>query len=191
MKTETKSKDNKKYKHTSKDILKYLLIGGALTTAVVAPQFITPAILLVKFQKNGYTKRKFQNTFYYLKQNGYIKVRFKNGNIVLTDKGRKMAKKDNILTKLSIKKPKKWDKKWRLIIFDIGNEHNIKRDALRKMLSKIGFIYLQKSIFIYPFECGSAVNLLKEFFELNDDELRLITASSIGNDNRFRKIFKI
>lgn len=188
---EVKTKNNERYKYNSKDILKYILIGGALTTAVIAPQFITPAILLVKFQKKGNTKRKFQNTFYYLKQNGYITVKNKSGNVILTDKGRKKAEKDNILTKLSIKKQKKWDKKWRIVIFDIENKHNIKRDALRKMLSKIGFVYLQKSIFIYPFECKDAVELLKKFFELSDEELRLIVSDEIGNDKKFKKIFNV
>ena len=45
---------------------------------------------------------------------------------------------------LKIAKPKKWDKKWRLVIFDIAQIEKIYREELfRGKLKKLGFLSLK------------------------------------------------
>ena len=49
---------------------------------------------------------------------------------------------------LKIDKPKIWDKKWRIVVFDIPEKQRGARDSLRTYLKKLDFYELQKSIFI-------------------------------------------
>jgi len=92
---------------------------------------------------------------------------------------------------LEIKKPKKWDGMWRLVIFDIPQLRNAQRNAFRGKLIELGFVPLQKSIWICPYQCGDEMALLRDFFELSEKEIRLITAKNIENDSYFRKIFRL
>ena len=177
-----------------KDILTSLLIGGALVAGIAAPALIAPAIFLAKFYKDKNKRRKFQNSFYYLKKNGLISVKNEKGLVTvnLTEKGKMKARKHQITT--HIKKspiPSSWDGKWHIVIFDISASRKVVRDALRTMIKRVGMVQLQKSVWLYPFDCSAEVEFLKNFFSLGDKEIRIIHATNIGNDAYFKKIFKI
>jgi len=92
---------------------------------------------------------------------------------------------------LQIKKPKHWDHKWWIVIFDIAHTNRIKREALRGLLKRLDFYQLQKSVWVCPYDCRDEVEVLKDFFGLTDKEIRLIVASDIGADSFLRNIFKV
>ena len=103
-----------KAKHYSKEVLKYLLVAGVLTVSGGSPyagKHIAKKILQTTSQ------RKKTNSFYYLKKRGLIEMRRDNHDIriALTKEGKKLAGKYQV-DDLLIPRPKKWDKKWRLII---------------------------------------------------------------------------
>ena len=43
-----------------------------------------------------------------------------------------------------------WDGRWRLVLFDIGEEQAVQRDRLRRYLRSRGFGYLQHSVWVSP-----------------------------------------
>lgn len=92
---------------------------------------------------------------------------------------------------LKIKRPKAWDKKWRLLTFDISEKKKIIREALRGKLQELGFCLFQKSIWIYPFDCAAETDLLKDFFGLSHNEIQLVVAGDIGKDEEWKRIFKL
>ena len=123
----------------TKKILYGLLIGGAVTIAASSPSFglhlnrnLSQA---VKTYRGATKKAKLDNAFFYMKRKGYIRVQRKNHQIYisLTTEGRKRAGK-YMIDELHIKRPKKWDRKWRVVVFDIPNATRITRDALRGRL---------------------------------------------------------
>src|SRR3989344_4593151 len=59
-----------------------------------------------------------------------------------------------------IKKPARWDKLWRLVIFDIPEEERTGRMALAAKLKELGFYPLQKSVFIHPYECKDEIDFI-------------------------------
>jgi DNA-binding transcriptional regulator PaaX len=67
---------------------------------------------------------------------------------MLTEDGEREA--ETIKTKLESSKPKKWDGKWRVIVFDVPEKSRGKRDVLRRELVNFGFMQLQKSVWVYP-----------------------------------------
>lgn len=84
---------------------------------------------------------------------------------VLTDKGKKRILKYN-LDEIEIKKPLRWDKLWRLVVFDIPEDKNLGRKALAAKLKELGFYPMQKSVYIHPYECKDEINFIAEIFEL-------------------------
>lgn len=185
----------KKNKLTKK-ILIALLMAGAIYIAASSPYF---GLYLSREIRKYLRERKkfkekdptFNNAFYYLKNRGYLDIQKRNKQlyIALTEEGRKRAGK-YLIDDLEIKKPKKWDKRWQIVIFDIPNLTNSKRAALRGKLKELGFYKVQKSVWVFPYDCRKEINLLQEFFGLKSKELSLITGK-IENDNFLRRHFKI
>lgn len=174
-----------------KDIFKWLAVAGMVYIAVSSPYFV------LNLQKNFKKWRKYKNTkisdaFSRLKKEGCLKVEKRNHQIYisLTEKGKRKAGWLQI-DSLKINKPKKWDKKWRIVMFDISQLKKFYRDTFRGKLKELGFYPLQKSVWIHPFDCRDEVGLLKEFFGLSDKELRLIVAEDIGKDDCFQKNFEL
>jgi len=90
---------------------------------------------------------------------------------------------------LNIKIPRHWDKKWRIVLFDIPEEKRKIRDALRKKLKKLGFLEFQKSVFIFPYSCADEINFIINFFDIYDNVYYL--EAPISPDSQFRKRFKL
>ncbi|MBN2093962.1 MAG: CRISPR-associated endonuclease Cas2 [Candidatus Zambryskibacteria bacterium] len=107
----------------------------------------------------------------------------------LTEEGRKQLFKFEFES-LSKHKPKKWDKKYRIVIFDVKESLRFSRDDLRRMLINFGFVMLQNSVWVYPYPCEGAINLLKINLEMKE-EVIYMTVESIENDNWLRKYFKL
>lgn len=175
----------------AKDFLYWLAITGAVCIAVTSPYFGVNLIRGVK-RLGKYKKRKITDAFKRLERQGCIDVKRVNNQIYihLTEEGRKLAGWMQI-DALRIKKPKTWDRKWRLVIFDIAQLKKFYRDALRGKLKEFRFYPLQKSVWIYPFDCQDEIGLLREFFGLSEKEMRLIISFSIGKDELLKKHFKL
>ena len=175
----------------TKDILEWLVIGGAICIAATSPYFFVN--LLKNFKKGKkYPKKNLSNTFHRLRKRGCIEINRKGNQIYikLTEEGKKMAGWLQI-DALNIKRPQKWDRKWRIVIFDISELKKFYREAFRGKLKELGFYPLQKSVWVHPFECRDEIELLRKFFGLDQKELRLIIAQDIGPDDWLREIFKI
>jgi len=175
----------------TKDILKSLLISGVICLVGSSPYFTSN---LIKSFKNGskYKKRKTYDAFYRLKKDGCIEITKKGHQayVRLTDRGLKKANWMQI-NELKIKKPKKWDGRWRIVFFDISNLKNFYRNIFRGKLKELGFYPLQKSVWICPYKCKDEIDLLKDFLGLTDKEVRLVVSSDIGEDDLFIKKFRI
>lgn len=91
---------------------------------------------------------------------------------------------------IMIDRPSTWDKKWRLVIFDIADHSKKKSNYLRKKLYDLGFLQYQKSIFIYPYHCQDQIDFIKEVFEVSD-YVKLIIAIRIDDEEYFKRKFNL
>lgn len=107
---------------------------------------------------------------------------------VLTEKG-KLKTLTFHFDNMKIKK-ENWDKKWRMVVFDIPEKLRSGRDALRKKLKDLGFYELQKSVFIFPYECREEIEFVTEFFGMRRF-VRFCVVESIDNEPHLRKIFHL
>lgn len=174
-----------------KDIFKWLAVAGAVCIAASSPYF---AVNLMRSMKQGkkYEKGKVYDAFYNLKRQGCLDIKKMNNQIYisLTEEGKKKAGRFQI-SSLEIKKPKKWDNKWRVVIFDISQLKRTKREAFRGKLKELNFYPLQKSVWVCPYECRDEIELLREFFGLDKKEIRLLVVQDMEDDTFLRKIFKL
>jgi DNA-binding transcriptional regulator PaaX len=171
--------------------MKLLLMAGVLVIAAQSPYAVRSFLKAYKNWRK-YSAKKITDTFANLKRQGFIEIERRGPQIYirLTQEGRKKAGMFQI-DSLKIKRQKKWDKKWRLVIFDIAQIRRIHREALRGKLKELRFYCLQKSVWVHPFDCEAEIELLKDFFGLSEKELRLIIAANIGNDDELKKHFSL
>ena len=178
-------------------ILNGVLLSGGIAVASTSPYFV-PRIMpeIIKYAKYKIRKRQkeraFTSSFYYLRKNGYVNIDNRKGQIFisLTEEGKKKAGKYQI-NNLRIKQPKKWDKKWKILIFDIKDKQRIKREALRGKIKELGLFQLQKSVWIYPYDFYREMNLLRSFFKLTKDEMQIIFDAKIENDGDAKTFFNL
>ena len=174
-----------------------MLLVGSIAVAATSPYFVSRVLpKIVKYAgykiKNIKYKKRFYNTFYRLKKEDLIQFENKNGQIYisLTKEGRKKAGKYQI-DDLEIKKPSKWDEKWRILIFDIKDKQKLKREALRGKIKQLGLFQLQKSVWVYPYDFEKEIELLRSFFGFSSSEMQFIVASKIENDRELKNHFEI
>ncbi|MBI1888648.1 MAG: hypothetical protein HYS15_01810, partial [Candidatus Spechtbacteria bacterium] len=107
---------------------------------------------------------------YHLKRNEFITLKSigdKKFELALTPKGQELFGQYNFYT-LKIPAQKRWDKKWRIIAFDIPEKYRTSRDTFRERLKSMGFFQFQKSFWIYPFDCEREIHYLCEHLGLHD-----------------------
>jgi DNA-binding transcriptional regulator PaaX len=115
----------------------------------------------------------------------------KNGSveIVLSEKGKRKVLEFNI-DNIKINKPIRWDKKWRMVMFDIPEKRRVARNILREKLKEIGFREIQKSVFIHPYPCFDEINFITEYFQLRRF-VRFGEMVSLSNEEELRLKFKL
>lgn len=133
----------------------------------------------------GYPHRKAYSGFKNLENRELIQ-RMGNDKFKFTKKGEIWFQKS--ISRYFKNRYRKWDKKWRLVIFDIPRELNTKRDSLRKRLKFIGFFMLQRSVFVFPYPCEEELSDICEKLNIGD-YVDMVTAESIGS--REDELFKL
>ncbi|MFH1967882.1 MAG: hypothetical protein ABIJ84_00675 [bacterium] len=95
------------------------------------------------------------------------KINKKNGVIIrgLTKKG-KLKALDYYFDNLKILN-KKWDGKFRILVFDVPERLRKGRGALRWKIKRLGFRELQKSVFVFPYECKEEIDFVVDYFDLS------------------------
>ena len=109
--------------------------------------------------------------------------------VILTENGKKKALAYKI-DEMKITEPARWDKKWRLVIFDIPEKKKRAREALREKLKELGFKELQKSVFVHPFESKDEVDFIVEFFAIRP-YVRFLRSDFITNEADLKLRFKL
>ncbi len=106
--------------------------------------------------------------------------------LILTDKGKLRALTYNFE---AIRQDKKsWDGKWRLVFFDVPEKTRQGRDILRDKLKRAGFRELQKSVFVFPYDCKNEIDYIIENFDLRK-YVRFAVLNSIDNELHLKSLF--
>ena len=153
-------------KFVAKQIVIALGVLGVVSAVMVAPGLAKAIPLLKKIDTS-----RINQELKRLHKRGLIEIiKRKNGvtTIKLTKGGKKKLERYKI-DLLQIEKPKKWDGKWRVIIFDIPVKKNFARESLRRKMRNLGFYKLQASVFVHPYPCYEVVQFLRDYFGVSND----------------------
>lgn len=167
-------------------ILLLLVAGVALGFSRSPKNYFKILESVAKEWKDIERKRLFKIVREFYKERIIDFREYKDGTaeIILTKEGKKRALRYQI-DEIEIKKPDKWDGKWRVVIFDIPEKRKKAREALRDKLKDLGFKELQKSVFVYPYECEDEIDFIIEVFEIRS-LVRFLKVDSFTNEEQFR-----
>ncbi len=169
-----------------------LILGGVGLSLAMTPKQYFRVIREVSDEWKKINQRALEKAISSLYKSKLIKERENpDGSLtmVLTEKGKKKIITFNI-DNMKIKKPKAWDKKWRIVLFDIPEKHKKAREAIRDILKKLGFYKYQESVFIHPYLCNDEIDFVTEYFDIRP-YVRIITAESLDNELHLKKIFRV
>lgn len=183
----------KKYQRDKRKKLLYeiLKFGGAITIVFLAPG-AAPFILKPFMEKNNISNSELNRSLKAMNDDGLISIReLKDGSVVvrLKKEGKIKALRYQV-EELEIKRPKKWDKRWRIVIFDIPEKHKVARNVLKSKLDELGFKLIQKSIYLYPFPCENEVDFIASVYGINN-YIQIIRADKIQNEDKLMELFNI
>ena len=83
-----------------------------------------------------------------------------------------------------------WDKKWRIVLYDIPEHEREARDAFRDHLKDLGMRKFQHSAGIHPFDCKNEIGFFVELLDIRK-YIRFIVADSIDDAVYWKRIFKL
>lgn len=110
-------------------------------------------------------------------------------SLILSKAGKQEALRFDLMN-MVINKPKLWDKKWRLVLFDIPEPEKKLRDTFRWHLKQLGLFEFQKSVFIFPYDCRRELDFLIEYYDARK-YVRYIVADSVDNALDIKRRFNL
>jgi len=185
-KLEEKNRKRVKRENLQKIILGTIKVAGVVSIGLLAPNVIGA------LDKLGFSPKLRQREYIASSASKLVKrglLKFENGHYMLTLSGKEMLHHWNI-TDYKIKKPRRWDKKWRIITFDIPEKKRKIRNQITGLLRQIGFLRLQDSVWVYPYDCEDLIGLIKTELGVGKYLLYVI-ADEIENDRHLREDFSL
>ena len=184
-----------RYGEIAKQILVAIGVAGVVVLAAAAPGVLYAAKLFDKGQGRFRKKDRTQKTsqaIRRLQKNRLLIIKEKKGKFVveLTREGKRKFKEIQF-ERLQIIKPPQWDKKWRIVIFDIPDKSFKRaRDVLRGKLKEWEFYPLQKSVWVCPWPCENEIQLVAELYGIAP-YVNIVVAEKILDDLSVRKHFGV
>ena len=132
--------------------LKVLGVAGLVGVTIVAPNAVQG---LSKILRKSPARKANQNRLIAeLKRQGLVHISQEGDARIYTITPAGIHRLQNLLIdEIEIILPRKWDKKWRLVTFDIPIKYSKQRMYFVDQLQSLGFVMLQRSQWVHPAPC--------------------------------------
>ncbi len=191
-KVESEAQKVRRRTNIQKVVLRTVGTAGLLSVALLAPN----ALQVLRMLDGGKGRRLnpkylIGNAFEKLLARNLLEfVNKKNGRFVrLTERGKEKLG-SMIACSPDSRSPKRWDKRWRVVIYDISEKRKVTRNRLQRTLLTFGFRKLQNSVWVYPHDCEDLIIMLKADFEIGSEVLYMVV-EKIENDESLKKYFEL
>ncbi len=173
-------------------LLSALVVGGLMPVALAAPKVLS--LLKGEYRDSIFPpdpRQRLHETAARMKRKGWITFEIKNGRkqMRITEKGMHEMKSIR-LGMFTIPQPRRWDGRWRMVMFDIVERRRKDREKIRSILLNLGLYRLQDSVWVHPFDFEEAIALLKTEFRLGENFLYVIV-DAMDYDRRLRDYFDL
>ena len=169
-------------------LLTTVAVGVVVLIAATAPNAAQLLKYFPGYKKGAKFNYQAKSALGRLAAKGLIMFEEKNGKryACITEKGKRMLQMQT--EKVAIAEKRKWDRRWRVIIFDIPERRKGVRDRLRHFMEGCGFVRLQDSVWIYPYDCEDLIAFAKADFRIGADVLYMIV-ERLERDKYLREHF--
>jgi len=175
-----------------------LFLGGTLALSLVAPKSVIAFKSVLSFINKNYKGKRemrpseLKKIFMKMKREQLVDYKeFSNGDveIKILKKGIKKVLINNF-DKIQFKIPKKWNKKFYVIIFDIPNSYKKQRDLFVNKLKELNFYQLQKSVYVFLYPPQEIIDFLASILDIAP-YIRILEASRIENEKEILSYFNV
>ena len=144
-------------------------------------------LLLQLIEQDEEIKKEYAKKVWQMRSRGYIKRQ--DGRYALADKGKRALTESKVWS-LTIPTPKRWDGKWRVVVFDIPKDKRKRRDSFRRKIQELGLVLYQNSVWVYPYPLEKEIRQLADFYMISNC-VSFITADNISGEARLRRQFNL
>ena len=143
-----------------------------------------------KISPNFYDNNKVRQTLRGFRRYKFIRhIKGEDGErYVITLKGENKLQ-DILIDEVIIKNPKKWDGKWRLVMYDLPIRFKKARDAFRWKLKDLGFFQFQKSVWAYPYQCEGEILFVADFYGVRK-HIEILEVNKLLHEEKLKAHFQ-
>lgn len=185
---EKEARNERRLRSFQQAMLTAVVLGGVVVVAATIPNAARLLKYFPGYKKGAKFNYQAKSALGRLVAKGLITFVEKDGKRLarITEKGELILQMET--EKQAMTKKRKWDRRWRVVIFDIPERRKNIRDRLRLFMSEYGFARLQDSVWIYPYDCEDLITLAKANFCIGADVLYMIV-ERLERDKYLREHF--
>lgn len=189
-KMEKEVRNERKLKAFQQAMLMAVVLGGVVVVAATIPNAAQLLRFFPGYKKGARFNYQAKSALGRLAAKGLVTFVKEDGKCFarITEKGERLLALET--ERVAITKKRKWDRRWRVVIFDIPERRKSMRASLRRFMHEYGFVRLQDSVWIYPYDCEDLIALAKANFRVGADVLYLIV-ERLERDKHLREHFKL
>jgi len=188
---EKKSRNIRKLQAFQLGLLAAAAFGAVVLIAATAPNAAQLLKYMPGYKKGARFTYRTKTALGRLAAQGLVTFEKRGGKSYarITEKGKQVLALAS-MQKKQAGKPKRWDGRWRVVLFDIPERRRGIRNQLRQFMQEYGFVRLQDSVWIYPYDCEDLVALAKAHFRIGVDALYMIV-DQLERDKHLREHFRL
>lgn len=175
----------------TRELLSTLAKVGAVGMIFLFPG-AAPALGSLVLGEKSYPRWQTKQILSQLEKRKYVTIKYHGDGKVtvkITKNGMIRALTYELET-LTLKKPKHWDRKWRVVIFDIRDKYRHVRDLFRMRLGQLGLYRFQESVYVSPYNCFNEIEFLRELYGVAIT-VRYLLVDKIEDDIYLRRHFEL
>jgi DNA-binding transcriptional regulator PaaX len=145
--------------------LKVLGVAGLAGITIVAPNALQGLNLILR--KSPVSQTKYRTVLNELRRQGLVHIvaNDEQQHFTLTPAGIHRLQRV-IVDEVTIPTPKHWDRRWRLVTFDVPVKQSKERAYFTAQLQDLGFMMLQKSMWVYPYPCFKEIEQIAGYYNV-------------------------
>ncbi len=185
------SRKRRRTHYVRQTVLGVIGTAGILAVAMIAPNVfqVLPHIMGKQRYKLAFQTK---TAIGRLAVKGHIRFASRDGKkyVEITEAGKRALALEEAKAVRFAGMNRRWDKRYRMVIFDIPELRRGVRERLRRLMRECGFLGIQKSVWLSPYDCEELIALIKAELRIGKDALYVIV-DSIENDSWIKKHFKL
>lgn len=174
-----------------KELLHIVAKAGTIGLIFAFPG-AAPVLSNLVLGKNSYSRWRTKQIVDQMEKRKLVSTKYnEDGSVTVTITKNGMSRALTYqLETMQLVKPKKWDRRWRLVIFDIPEKYKRVRDLFRMRLKQLGLYCLQESVYVSPFPCFKEIEFLRQLYAIVIT-VRYLLVEKIEDDEELKSFFEL